>query len=51
MLHVKKGNKIRFDGVLLTKTEYKQYKKLNNMVNLFKTYKKNYDAEFRSSYM
>ena len=51
MIHIKKGSKTKFDGVLLTKEEYKRYKKLNKSIQLFNTYKKEYDMTYRDYYM
>ncbi len=51
MLQVKKGQKVGTDGVLLTKTEYKQYKKLLKTITVFKSYKKDYDVTYKSGYM
>ena len=51
MLQVKKGQKVGTDGVLLTKAEYKQYKKLLKTITVFKSYKKDYDVTYKSGYM
>lgn len=48
---VKRGMKVGSDGVLLTKEEYKRYKKLLETITLVKSYKKDYDLTYKSYLM
>ena len=45
---IKKNMKARFNGVLLSETEYKNYKKYLKNVELFKLLKNEYYGEFYS---
>lgn len=51
MKPIKKGNKATSDGVILTKKEYEEYKKIKELLEVFKTYKKDYNRTYKSYYM
>lgn len=46
MQKIKKGQKSRFNGVVLTNTEYDKYLKLNKMLDVFREHKKQYDLNY-----
>ena len=43
---IKRGDKARHEGVILNKEEYQEYKKLLNIVELFKHEKREYDTTY-----
>ena len=51
MEEITKGTKARFNGVILTKKEYNEYKKLKELIQTLKTYKKDYNMTYRNYLM
>ncbi len=51
MKSINKGEKAEFNGFILTNKEYNNYKKLLELVSLFKSCKQDYDRVYRSYLM
>lgn len=51
MKQIKKGTKANTDGIILTKKEYDEYKKLKETIGLLKMIKQEYNTEFRQYLM
>lgn len=46
-----KGQKVTCNGVFLTNKEYGEYKKILEMIDTFRTYKKDYNLSYKEYYM